>query len=329
MNKRTIIAFAIAMTLTFGVTAFWSAQTDERDGDTAANVIESNGSPTGKAGDEKKKGGSRIAKLFTAPVRAFNRIFGRGRGDNKPQRLSEKDVERFESAGAMRVTDARDAETAHGQKGSVTARDYLERGRTLLNAGSASAAITELSRAVSLDPKLTEANNLLGLAYDRKGMHERAKEFYESGVRAQPQDAQALNNLGFSFYLSGNYRAAVDRLKKAAKLAPGDQRILNNLALAQCRLGKYGDAFKSFARAGGELTGRLNTATMLERAGRNDEAITYYEAARRLDPANRTALSRLADLYARANREADAQTAHQSLARLGDGKPTALAQAGR
>ena len=72
---------------------------------------------------------------------------------------------------------------------------------------------------MSLDPKLTEAHNLLGVAYDKKGFGDRAKDSFERAVKLE-EDADTLNNLGFSLYQNGNYRAAVDRLKRAAKLAP-------------------------------------------------------------------------------------------------------------
>src|SRR5438067_8890 len=180
-------------------------------------------------------------------------------------------------------------------------------------AGRINEAITELSLATSLDPRLSEAHSLLGVAYDRKGMHDRAKDSYDRAIKADPEDAQTLNNLGFSLYQNGNYRAAVDKLKKAAKLAPTDQRILNNLALAQMRLGKYDDAYKNFARAGGELTGRLNTAVILERMGRDEEAIKQYEAARRVQPNSTIALERLAELYRRTGRTNEAQAAQSAL----------------
>jgi tetratricopeptide (TPR) repeat protein len=122
-----------------------------------------------------------------------------------------------------------------------------------------------------------------------------------------------LNNLGFSLYQNGNYRAAVDRLKRAAKLAPTDERILNNLGLALCRLGKFQDAFKNFARAAGPLTGNLNTARMLERFGRDEDAIKYYEDARRLDRNSTFAVKRLADLYKRTGRTEQPQTAVAAL----------------
>lgn len=312
MRRRTIIAIVIALTLCFGVTAYWSAETTVRDGDTDANVVKDAGSETGQ-NVEKKKEGNRVVKVLSAPFRAFRRLFGGGKDDGKLQRLSEKDVEKFESTATSRVNDS-NTPAAAGPSASGTAKEHLAEGRMLLSVGRVNEAITELSLAASLDPRLGEANSLLGVAYDRKGMHDRAKESYDRAVKAEPDDAQTLNNLGFSLYQNGQYRAAVDKLKRAARLAPTDQRILNNLALAQCRLGKYDDAYKNFARAGGELMGRLNTAAMLERMGRDDEAIKHYEAARRAQPNSAIALTHLADLYRRTGRYSEAQAAQSALA---------------
>jgi Tfp pilus assembly protein PilF len=189
----------------------------------------------------------------------------------------------------------------------------LEIGRQLLLDGNYNEAVSELSLAVSLDSKLSEAHNLLGVAYDKKGFADRAKDSFERAVKMD-EDADTLNNLGFSFYQSGNYRAAVDRLKRAAKLAPADERILNNLGLAYCRLGKIDEAYKAFSRATGPLTGNLNTAKMLERFGREDDAIRYYEAARQIDPVNTLALRRLADLYQRVGRGTESEAARTALA---------------
>ncbi|HKR22624.1 MAG TPA: tetratricopeptide repeat protein, partial [Pyrinomonadaceae bacterium] len=108
-------------------------------------------------------------------------------------------------------------------------------------------------------------------------------------------------------------RAAVDRLKRASKLAPNDERILNNLGLAYCRLGKIDEAYRAFARATGPLTGNLNTAKMLERFGREDDAIRYYEAARDIEPHNSIALRRLADLYLRVGRASESEAARAAL----------------
>ncbi|HEY0079315.1 MAG TPA: tetratricopeptide repeat protein [Pyrinomonadaceae bacterium] len=309
MRHRTFIAIAIAAVLTFGVTALWSAEGDEREGDTAANIISANEAPTGEADPvaPKKKKGNRFARFLKAPFKAVGKLFDGGDDDrSRPARLTEDDVKRFESVGVLRVEEKRGGEERTPTATPTTARNYLDEGRARLAEGEMNAAIAALSRAASLDPRLAEAQSLLAVAYDRKGLHERAREAHERAIDLNQTDAQALNNLGWSLYLSGNYRAAVDRLKRAARLAPTDARIFNNLGLAQCRLGKYDDAFKSFSRHGGEFNARMNVGSLLERAGRDHEAIKHYEQAQKLQPGSIDLQRRLSSLYVRASRNTHA-----------------------
>lgn len=310
MRKRKLIAILIAFILTIAASAMWSASTIEREGDADANAIEDSGSQAGNAG-EQKKGGNKVAKIFAAPFKAFGRLFKHN--DDKPQRMTEKDSEKFASVGVARVDDSRTPEPQKLARAN-SAKEHLANGRAYLLNGQLNEAISELSTAASIDPKLNEAHNLLGVAYDRKGLSDRAKDSYERAVKVEPEDAQTLNNLGFSLYQNGNYRAAVDRLKRAVKLAPTDDRILNNLGLALCRLGKFEEAYKHFARASGAYTGNLNIARMLERFGRDEDAIKYYEDARRIEPHSTLALRRLSDLYKRTGRLEQAQAASDSLA---------------
>lgn len=311
MNKRRAIALLIAFILTIAATAMWSASTISREGDPDANVLQDSGVEAGNADQPKKKGGNKVVKVLTAPFKAFGKLFGGGDDTNKITRMTEKDAERFESVGVTRIEDARH-QPAKRDTSSASAREHLEIGRQFLLDGNYNEAVSELSLAVSLDSKLSEAHNLLGVAYDKKGFADRAKDSFERAVKME-EDADTLNNLGFSFYQSGNYRAAVDRLKRAAKLAPTDERILNNLGLAYCRLGKIDEAYKAFSRATGPLTGNLNTAKMLERFGREDDAIRYYEAARQIEPVNTFALRRLADLYQRVGRASESEAARTAL----------------
>ncbi len=326
MRARRIIAVFIAFVLTIGATAMWSASTVEREGDTDANAIEDSGTLAGSVDEdgnvkERKKGGNRVVRVFAAPFKAFGRLFS-NRDDKKLQRMSEKDAEKFETVGVARVEDSRTPRAAK-LSASASAKEHLATGRAHLVNGRLNEAISELSTATSIDPKLSEAHNLLGVAYDKKGLADRAKDSYQHAVKFEPDDAQTLNNLGFSLYQSGNYRAAADRLKRAAKLAPTDERILNNLGLALCRLGKFQDAYKYFARAAGPVMGNLNTGRMLERFGRDEDAIRYYEDARRIDPSSTVALRRLADLYKRTGNPEQAQAASNALATV------SMANAGR
>lgn len=314
MNTRRVITIFFAFALALSAAALWGAEGDEREGDAATNVVASSGAEAGAGAPAPKKKGGLFGKIFKAPLKAVGRLFGKGDDAGRVARMSERDAARFESAGVLRVEDRDNAAPDASDRGG-SARDYLERGRQMLEAGRLNEAVAELSRAVSLDPKLGQAHNLLAVAYDRKGLHDRAQDSYKRAADAGGDgDAQALNNLGYSLYLAGNYRAAVDRLKRAARLAPADARILNNLALAQVRLGKYDDAYKNFARAGGEFSAHTNVAALLVRVGREERAVEHLEAARRLRPDSQNVLRQLAELYGHSGRADRAAEARQALA---------------
>lgn len=313
MNTRRVIIIFSAFVLLVSATAVWDAQGDEREGDTATNVVAASGAEAGSdAQAPRKKGGGIFGKIFKAPFKAVGKLLGRDDEGGRVARMTEKDAERFESAGVVRVEDRDNRRPAPPEEGG-DARDYLGRGRALLEEGRLNDAIDQLSRAASLDPKLSQAHNLLAVAYERKGLHERAEDSYRRAIEVNENDPQALNNLGYSLYLGGNYRAAADKLKRAARLAPADARILNNLALAQVRLGKYDDAYRNFARAGGEFEGHSNVAALLVRMGRDDKAAEHLEAARRLRPDAPNVLRQLAELYERAGRAEKAEDARRAL----------------
>ncbi len=317
MNTRRVIIIFASFAIMVCATALWDAQGDERDGDTATNVVATSGAEAGADAQAPKKKGGLFGKIFKAPLKAVSKLFGNdGDKEGRVTRMTERDAERFESAAVVRVEDRDNTRPAPPAEGG-NAQDYLERGRSLLEDGRLNEAIDQLSRAVSLDPKLTRAHSLLAVAFDRKGLHDRAEDSYKRAVEVNENDPQSLNNLGYSLYLNGNYRAAVDRLKRAARLAPSDSRILNNLALAQVRLGKYDDAYRNFARAGGEFQGHSNLAALLIRTGRDDKAAEHLEAARRLQPGSQNVLRQLAELYDRTGRKEKADEARRALATLG------------
>ena len=105
MNKRRILAILIALVMTIAATAMWSASTIHREGDPDAIVLEDSGSEAGEV-QPVKKGGNKIVKVFTAPFKAFGRLFG-GKDENKLQRMTEKDAERFATVGVTKIEDAR------------------------------------------------------------------------------------------------------------------------------------------------------------------------------------------------------------------------------
>jgi Tfp pilus assembly protein PilF len=283
MLKRGILVITLIGVLVISVEPMRSAYgVALTDGELATlNALEAFAVPTD--GDFQEKRGNTFVRVLKAPFKAIGKLLGRGKkDDNKLHRLSEKDVKKFEQSPLLRVVDATSVPPVQPADSGDSAEGHLELGRSWLDGSNLNEAIAELSLAASKNPKLAEAFNLLGVAYHRKGMLELARESFDASLKIDKNNPQTLNNLGYLLYSKSDYKGAQKRLKKAARLAPDDARILNNLALTQSQLGKFDEAYKNFARAGGELEGRLNVANRLEIAGRSDEALEHYKAARAL-----------------------------------------------
>ncbi|HJQ34438.1 MAG TPA: tetratricopeptide repeat protein [Pyrinomonadaceae bacterium] len=192
--------------------------------------------------------------------------------------------------------------------------DPVSQGRALLQQGYVQEAIAELqTAATTVGPQLAEANNLLGLAYDRLGWHQQAAEAYRRALVVAPKDFAVLANLGYSLYLADDYRGALRRLNAAAKLAPAEPVILNNLGVVHARLGHYDDAYKSFARASNEYDAHVKLAGILEDQRKDREAAKHYEAALRLQPGASAVLERLVAVYERTGQRDKADTARRAL----------------
>jgi len=275
------------------------------------------------AKDDQSKGDNTIVRVLKAPFKAIGRIFGIGgnKDDSKPRRLSRKDVKKFETVGADKIVDARttgseSASTAQPAENAATVvapQENLERGRALLNSGNVNDAITVLSTAASSDPKLHEAYNLLGVAYEAKGMRDRAFESFEKALKADEHNAEYLNNLGYLHFKNGDYDTAAKYLKRAVKAAPAVQRYWNNLGLVQAQRAKWDDAYECFLHAVGEYEGHMNVANRSQAMGYDKTAIKHLEQARAMRPPTAEILLRLAVLYKRTGNEQLAAEANSAL----------------
>lgn len=329
MLKRTLIIIVVTITMIIAVEPLQTAHGILM---TEAELIALETSDAQPANSD----GAQVQKFsgFKGVFKALGRLFGGGKKDKaKLQRISEKDMKKFESSPSTQQTRTNEvaappphlsvnpaappADTQVTRDHAVTSASlHLEKGRTLLNDHDLNGAIAELSAALSIDPKSAEANSLLGVAYWRKGLRDRAQTSFEAAVDAAENDPQHLNNLGYLLYETGNYERATKYLKRAVKLAPDDARILNNLGLAQAERGKYDDAYKSFERALGEYRAHINLAARLERHGRNERAIKHLEKARALQPNSPDVLARLVFLYEREERSEKAESARTALTTL-------------
>ena len=257
-----------------------------------------------------------LGKVLGAPFRALGKLFGGGKKKKPISKITDKDIAKFESTKVSRVNDAQTPVVPTKTDDGSLSADHLRRGRELLNAGQLNEAIAELTLATSIDPKSGEAQMLLGIAYDRKGLGARARDAFETALHAPDDKAMHLNNLGFLLYRQGDYDEAIKYLKRAAKINPDDKRIWNNLTTAQLAADKFDDAYKSSVHVLGEFESRVKIAKRLEWRGYLKDSIKQLEKARALQPTSIEVVGQLATLYAGTGQEKKAESAREALASL-------------
>jgi Tfp pilus assembly protein PilF len=286
-------------------------------------VVSSADAPDDATAEQSKEDGNGFVRTLKAPFKAIGRIFGGKKNEqNKVERTSQDDAKRFESIPAHAVPERNVISKEVAGNGDRTIANtidhftHLNKGRDLLSAGDVDGAIAELSIALSLEPKSGEAMNLIGVAYETKGLRRRALESFKAAVEADKNSADYLNNYGFLLFKNNDFEEATKYLKRAAKLSPNDPRIWNNLGLAQSRRGKFDDAFRSFARATGDFNAHLNVAAQLSAQGRAKDAIKHLEKAQALQPESVDVLAKLASLYEMTGRLSEADATRRSIVAL-------------
>jgi len=318
MLKRTLIVLSLTLVLVTSALPLPQVQGVLMTADEVA-MLEA---ASQEAEESRSKGDNTFVRVLKFPIKSIGRLFGIGKENKKPQRLSRKDVEKFESVGTSKVIDTRTTtseaatspatENVSGPNPALaTAQENLDRGRASLNSGNINDAIAALSTAATTDPKLHEAHSLLGVAYEAKGMRDRAFKSLETALKLDEKNAEYLNNFGYLHYKNGDYDKAAKYLKRATKSAPDVQRYWNNLGLVQAQRAKFDDAYECFVRAVGEYEGHMNVANRAQSMAYDKTAIKHLEKARALRPTAEILL-RLVVLYKRNGKDelaAEANTA--------------------
>ena len=142
-----------------------------------------------------------------------------------------------------------------------------------------------LRDALTHDPELWQAHNLLGLFYERGGFPTRAIAEYYAALAINAGECSVTNNLGVALLRAGDDSKAVLAFKRALEVGCGAPRISNNLGLALVRLGRRDEALEAFRRAGTDAAAWNNLGYALLTAGKAVEAIAAFEKAIVADPA--------------------------------------------
>jgi Flp pilus assembly protein TadD len=119
---------------------------------------------------------------------------------------------------------------------------------TAESANNPKAALSELNRAILLQPALTPAYFARGLVRYRLGDLEGARADFAFAVRKEPSNAAALDRLAEVDLAMDRAEDALPLLRKAAALAPDDARVELHLGHALERTGKQSEAADAFKR---------------------------------------------------------------------------------
>lgn len=126
---------------------------------------------------------------------------------------------------------------------------YLNLGELKMSRLDTQGAISALETAVRLDPKQSQAHNILGAAFTRVGRLRESLEQFETALRLDPANVNARYNLVFAQIKSGNLTGAEANLRQVITVFPKDAGLHNLWGELLAREGRKADAIAQFDAA--------------------------------------------------------------------------------
>src|SRR5260370_312518 len=156
--------------------------------------------------------------------------------------------------------------------------------------GRLPSAITEYEKIIREDPKDLTVLNQIGDLYARVGEHEQAVSCFKKVADHYAQD-------GFTV-------KAIAIYKKLTKLSPGSYEIISKLAELYSQQGLFNDARVQY----------MQVADHLLRTGDNSHAARIFQRILELDPENTVTQTKLADLFMKLGKKAEARNIYYTAA---------------
>ena len=138
------------------------------------------------------------------------------------------------------------------------------------------------------------------------GMWDQASFFYRQALEQSPDNPKALTNLGLALVELQQFEDALACYRRAAVIAPDDALPVEKVAQLSERLGRLNDATRA----------SLQAADLYIKNREVDKAIENWLRVTRFNPDHLTAHSRLAMIYERLGRKAEAVSEYLAAASL-------------
>ncbi len=177
-------------------------------------------------------------------------------------------------------------------------------------------AIEDYSQAIQINPKLAEAHNSRGIAYEKKGGYDKAIEDYSQAIQINSKYYDAYNNRGMAYYDKGEYEKAVADYTQVIRINTKNNWIYNNRGMAYHAKGEYDKAIDDYNTAiqiNPKYVWAYNNisrllATCPDAKYRNGtKAIEFAQKATGLDPNGCDYWDTLAAAYAESGKFEDAE----------------------
>jgi serine/threonine protein kinase/Flp pilus assembly protein TadD len=181
--------------------------------------------------------------------------------------------------------------------------------------GEYSEALREIKQALAVDPNDVRAILALGDTYDKLDKYSEADTAFKKAIALSPNYWSVYNWAGFFYFGRAHYSDAEAMFLKASDLAPGNQLVLENLGDAYLLEGRYQDAIDALQRSI-NLRPTMSAYSDLGAAyyylHRYSEAIPSFEKAKQLDEKDYLNWGNLGDaLYWSPSRRSEATTAYK------------------
>ncbi len=177
---------------------------------------------------------------------------------------------------------------------------HLALGSIYTATGKNAQAVSEIQRALQLEPNSDDGYVRLGRAYLVSGQGDAALAALKKAVELNPYYWYNHDQLGKAYYAMGRNDDALTEFKRVVELDPTNAAAHNALGILYALRTPWEKCIPEFQRSiqlKPSANAYTNWATAYFRAGRYAESVPLFERAAELNPADVVAVGNLADAY--------------------------------
>ena len=171
--------------------------------------------------------------------------------------------------------------------------DYKSRGNSLLKKGQLDEAISDLNKAVELNPLDAGAYFYRGNAYYKKGQFDEAVSDYGKAIELNPRYTNAYFSRGLHYLNKEDYKKAISDYNKAIKITPDNPAAYYYRGTAYFAKKKYKKALSDYNKAieldPEYVNAYINRGFYYHSRNEYPKAINDYKKALELKPMSPTA----------------------------------------